>query len=249
MLTMLLLPMLLLAMMLPESNGKPHPATVEVYGSPTGCQNCTCVHCPCVKKNPQCGKCGAGSLVAKIKVVPDGVCHETKVVNAHPFVSSSALAPLKYMAVVCKAGLWLGADGATRSECESRGAGLVSLFERGELDAKTSVCLPEGQGAFIQFMCPDDDITGTVFTPTPPQSVGGAFTGYLTEFRTQRTWLQYAVTEVSDAIPLVVPVCLFVLYVLRKNLPDLGKRKFRVLGAVVAAVLLVVMLLGSVYSY
>eukprot|EP01059_Diplonema_ambulator_P023338 TRINITY_DN38780_c0_g1_i1.p1 TRINITY_DN38780_c0_g1~~TRINITY_DN38780_c0_g1_i1.p1 ORF type:complete len:244 (+),score=30.86 TRINITY_DN38780_c0_g1_i1:51-782(+) len=221
-------------------------AVVEMYSAPMGCQNCTCVNCPCVAKEPKCKKCGDDNLVARIAVVPDGVCHETRMLNLHPFVERSALAPLNFMAAVCTDGLWLAADGPTRPECELRGSGLVAAFEKGEIDAQSATCLPGGSGSYIKFLCPDDELVQTT-APEPKTIIS-----YITEgggVSSQRTWLQYLIAEISETIPLVVPPALLVLYISRHNLPDLGSRRIRALAATIGAALFFIMVAGSTYSY
>ncbi|KAJ9472804.1 hypothetical protein DIPPA_21622 [Diplonema papillatum] len=191
------------------------PGYVLIFSPPASkrCANCTCVDCPCVREIPECRKCQGDDLVARFEVhSADGACHDTFLTSPNPFVDKDSWMPLMFMAVACRDGLWLAADGPTKDECETRAEGLVRDFESGEFDARTGVCLTGGKGSFLRFHCHDDSYTET---PVPDP-----FRAYVSEHYDGNS-LQAVVSDVSDAVPVVVPPMLLVLYIVRHSLPAL----------------------------
>ena len=145
----------LLVCCVPSSQGE---ARLDLFSAPQGtCQRCTCIDCACAIEFPECRKCQDSQRVAQLVVdEADGLCRRARVRHLHPHVDKQVLAPLTFMAVVCARGLWLGADAATKDECDRKAASLAASFERGERDANTQRCLPGG-GGYMRYACGDDD--------------------------------------------------------------------------------------------
>eukprot|EP01063_Lacrimia_lanifica_P013836 TRINITY_DN20440_c0_g1_i1.p1 TRINITY_DN20440_c0_g1~~TRINITY_DN20440_c0_g1_i1.p1 ORF type:complete len:243 (+),score=67.56 TRINITY_DN20440_c0_g1_i1:42-770(+) len=190
-------------------------AVVELFGPPKSsalCRRCTCVACPCVVEHPECAKCDPTSLVVRIHVAhADGECHATRIEPASPFVDMALLAPMQYMAVVSQGGAWLSADGATKSECEIKAAGLVQALEAGEFDARTDECFPGSPGSYLQLSYNDPDDYALRQPRTQQKSLLAAVA--------TEAGMSYALTQLTEAIPLLVPPALVLLYLGRNHLP------------------------------
>eukprot|EP01060_Flectonema_neradi_P041328 TRINITY_DN9780_c0_g1_i1.p1 TRINITY_DN9780_c0_g1~~TRINITY_DN9780_c0_g1_i1.p1 ORF type:complete len:237 (+),score=12.69 TRINITY_DN9780_c0_g1_i1:43-753(+) len=190
---------------------------VEMYGLPSAdvCRNCTCLDCLCVQSTKECRKCTRESLIVKIVIErADGMCHAVKFENAHPLLDTDALESLSYMAVLCKDGLFINADGATKEECDGRAIGLTTSFERGELHARTQQCIRSGDGSYLMYRCDDD--------PPVRESAHQPRKQILPRMP-DRSAFQIFLSEVSQSVPLIVPPCLLIIFMFRDKFRTVRK--------------------------